>query len=78
MVNSSKFERELKKNYLKLDQVSKLLGINKTTIYKWIKKGLLPPPLKVGRRSYYTREFIESLFSYIEKEGKIDPFWWNK
>ena len=69
---------EIRKRYLTIDATAKALEINRFTIYKWIKRGLLPNPLKIGRRSYYPKELIEKIFSYVEENGKLEPYWWER
>jgi predicted site-specific integrase-resolvase len=34
-------------------------GITYMTLYKWTKEGVVPTPVKLGRRNYYNREAIE-------------------
>jgi predicted DNA-binding transcriptional regulator AlpA len=35
-------------------------GISYMTLYKWTKEGVLPHPVKLGRRNYYNRQAIEN------------------
>jgi predicted site-specific integrase-resolvase len=35
-------------------------GISYMTLYKWTKEGVVPHPVKLGRRNYYNREAIEN------------------
>lgn len=69
---------EIRKRYLTIEATAKALGIGKFTIYKWVKRGLLPAPLKVGKRSYYPKELVEKFFSYVEENGKPEPYWWER
>jgi predicted DNA-binding transcriptional regulator AlpA len=38
-------------------------GINPATAYRWVKRGLLPKPLKVGGLSRWRKEEIEACFA---------------
>lgn len=35
-------------------------GIATPTFYRWVKRGLLPKPIKLGTRCYYARDEVES------------------
>jgi predicted site-specific integrase-resolvase len=35
-------------------------GISYMTLYNWTREGVVPHPVKVGRRNYYNREAIEN------------------
>lgn len=69
---------EIRKKYLTFEATAKAVGINRSTLYEWIKKGLFPAPVKIGRRSYYPKELVENFFHIAEKNGKVEPFWWEK
>ena len=30
------------------NQVAELLGINRVTIWRWVERGVFPPPIKIG------------------------------
>ena len=36
------------------------LGTTYSTIWKWMKAGLLPKPVRLGGRAYYDREIVEA------------------
>jgi hypothetical protein len=38
-------------------------GLSEMTIYRWTKRGLLPPPVKLGRTHYYLRDEVEARLS---------------
>jgi len=42
-----KFEEK----FITLQDVVQIVGFKKSTIYKMIKKGVFPPPIKIGRSS---------------------------
>ena len=49
--------------------LAKRYGISPMTVGKWVKRGLLPEPLRLGRRSYFDRERVEELI----KRGEAAP-----
>ena len=44
--------------------LSARLGVCSVTIYRWMRRGLLPTPIKIGARNYYRRDEVESLLSH--------------
>jgi predicted DNA-binding transcriptional regulator AlpA len=34
-------------------------GLSAMTMYRWTKKGLLPPPIKLGGANYYCRKDVD-------------------
>ena len=48
--------------YDSASMITEKYGITYMTLYKWTKDGLLPHPIKLGRRNYYNREAIENHF----------------
>ena len=40
--------------------ITERLGISRITLYRWLKRGLLPSPIKLGRRHYYARSDVEA------------------
>ena len=35
-------------------------GLSEVTIYRWTKRGLLPPPIRLGCINYYARDEVEA------------------
>jgi predicted DNA-binding transcriptional regulator AlpA len=35
-------------------------GITQPTFYRWVKRDLLPKPIKLGTRRYYARDEVEA------------------
>ena len=35
-------------------------GLTSNGLWKWHKRGLLPPPLKLGRRNYFLKDEVEA------------------
>ena len=40
--------------------IQEKLGLDYSTLLKWVKSGLLPQPMKLGNRSYYDRAAVET------------------
>ena len=38
-------------------------GLSEVTIYRWTKRGLLPPPIRLGRTNYYARDEVQARLS---------------
>ena len=51
--------------YIKSKDIMYLLGISRTTLDEWVKKGKLPPPIKIDRILLWKAEEID-----IWLEGK--------
>ncbi|WP_281541346.1 helix-turn-helix domain-containing protein [Maribacter aestuarii] len=56
---------EKEKEILSVDEVTDLLGLSKTTLWKYRKNGTLPAK-KVGSRVYYSRA---ELFNFLNNAG---------
>jgi excisionase family DNA binding protein len=56
-----------KEKRLKASEVAKELGITVARLISWQKKGGLPPAPKVGRKRYYTQEYVEKAKEFVEK-----------
>ncbi len=41
------------------DLLKERYGLSEMTIYRWTKRGLLPPPIRLGRMNYYARDEVE-------------------
>ena len=41
-------------------------GLSEVTIYRWTKRGLLPPPIRLGRINYYARDEVDARLSLGE------------
>ncbi|KAA0259079.1 AlpA family phage regulatory protein [Deferribacter autotrophicus] len=46
---------------LKLSEVLKIIPVSKSTWYEGIKKGVFPPPIKLGRSSFWKSSDILKL-----------------
>ena len=53
---------------LKIDEVTKMLGISKATLYASIQRGEIPPAIKITRRS---RAWVEAeIIEYLESRPR--------
>jgi prophage regulatory protein len=46
--------------YLRINQVIEKLGLKKPTIYAYMKRGLLPKPVKLGRVSIWLESEVDA------------------
>lgn len=44
---------------LTLNQVAERLAVDRTTVYRWMEEGHLPPPIKLGVGKYGALRFFE-------------------
>lgn len=57
------------KRYLSRNEVINLLGISETTLWRWIRDGLFPKPVKFGlRRIFFKTADVEAFL--LASEGK--------
>jgi predicted DNA-binding transcriptional regulator AlpA len=42
-------------------EVKDLFGISEATLCVWVKKGKLPPPIAIGRNSFWFRDVIDQV-----------------
>jgi predicted DNA-binding transcriptional regulator AlpA len=50
--------------------LQRLLGISRTTIHNWVKKGILPLPIKFGNLNYFLFEDVKDLISQKRKDNE--------
>jgi len=55
--------------FLTLNEVMQRINVGKTFIYKMIKRGMFPPPAKLGPRS--VRWFERDVINWMESRRKI-------
>jgi DNA-binding transcriptional MerR regulator len=46
--------------YVSSALLSERYGVSSNALWKWHKRGLLPPPIRLGRRNYYIRDEVEA------------------
>ena len=39
--------------------VAVMLGVHRSTVWRWLDAGLIPPPRRVGRRTLWCRDEVE-------------------
>lgn len=52
--------------YATAKDVLNTLPISRTTLYRLIQKGVLPPPVKIGTRSFWKGPEIEEAINSLE------------
>jgi excisionase family DNA binding protein len=69
--------RPLEKDLLGVGDVSELMGVRKTTVWRWCREGRLPC-LKVGKHWFVRREALENFLKRREQSttlvGQLDSF----
>jgi len=55
--------------YLTLQEVAAHLKIGKSTLYRYIKTGVLPPPFKLGNAVRYQESVIESALHQLAADS---------
>ncbi len=48
---------------LKIDEVLKILNIPKTSFYRYVKNGIVPKPLKIGRSARWKSSDIQNFIN---------------
>lgn len=52
-------------------EVSRLLGISKSTLYAWVRQDIFPPPLRLGLRS--TGWTVDQINNWINSKPVSSP-----
>jgi len=50
--------------------LQRLLGVSRTTIHNWVKKGILPLPIKLGKLNYFHTADVNDLISQKRKDNE--------
>jgi len=58
---------EKEEKYIDADQVCKMWGISRVTLWHWEKKGVIDPPRKIGRLKRYKLSDVKNLGEDMEK-----------
>lgn len=48
---------------LKIEEVLEILNIPKTSFYRYVKNGIVPPPVKIGRSSRWKSSDIQNFLN---------------
>jgi predicted DNA-binding transcriptional regulator AlpA len=46
-------------------------GLSAMTIYRWTRRGLLPPPIRLGRVNFYARNEVEARLSRGTEQNNL-------
>ena len=58
------------KDMLNIDDVEREYGLGRSTVYKYVKRGLITPYKRAGdRRSYFKRNELEELTQFQPKKN---------
>ena len=52
--------------FINIDAVCKMFGISRATVYRDIEAGLLPKPMKIGRRSRWSQNELQGIQEEIK------------
>lgn len=59
---------------LKVDEVAALLCISRPSLYRRIADGTIPPPMKLGQLSRWSRaEVLAALAEARQRAGRVEP-----
>lgn len=56
-------------NLIKIEEVLKIVNVPKSSFYRYIKNGIMPKPLKIGRSARWK---VSQIMSAIEKIEKLN------
>lgn len=54
-------------NLIKIEEVLKIVNIPKSSFYRYVKNGIMPKPLKIGRSARWKVSQISEAIQKIEK-----------
>ena len=52
------------------EMVCKYLGIAKYTLYRYVKDGIVPPPIKLGRNNRWKKSTIEKWVKELDEDDR--------
>jgi predicted DNA-binding transcriptional regulator AlpA len=58
---------------LNVKEVSELVGLGVSTVWKQVRKGNFPAPIKIGGATRWRRIDLETLFSRVTAQTKTQP-----
>ena len=59
----------VEKKYYRAREIALMLGIGRSSLYDFIKKGFLPKPLKAKSMSFWKKEDVDAFLEKLEKGG---------
>ena len=54
----------MQKKLFRIKQVADQLCISRSTAWLWVKKGILPPPIKIGGCTFWKSEEIDEVINH--------------
>ncbi|MBQ7585742.1 MAG: AlpA family phage regulatory protein [Desulfovibrionaceae bacterium] len=64
---------ETKKTLLRVNDLSQIFGVSKSCIFRWIKNGRLPQPVKLGARmTCWHVNVINEILEKLENRGQLE------
>ncbi|CCO24004.1 helix-turn-helix transcriptional regulator [Maridesulfovibrio hydrothermalis] len=54
--------------FINITEVCQMFGISRTTVYRDIQAGVLPQPMKIGRRSRWSQNELEKIQEQIKNK----------
>lgn len=57
---------------LSMPQIETLIGLNRTRVYKWLREGLFPQPIKLGKTSRWPRHEIEKWLAELTASRNLN------
>lgn len=56
-------------NLIKIEEVLKIINVPKSSFYRYVKNGIMPKPLKIGRSARWK---MSQIFEAIQKIEKLN------
>lgn len=64
---SNQSQPTVEKKYYRAKEIAQMGNFGRTSLYRFIKKGYLPLPFKLGTASLWKKEDVERFFERLEK-----------
>lgn len=61
--------RTINNKLMSLTETARELGISDRSLYSWRKRGIMPDPIRIGRKCFYTPELV---LQHLAKEGVVE------
>lgn len=58
---------------LPLGEAARRLGISRETLYRWVRRGEFPEPIKQGKKSFYALSDLESHITKLKRKLSPSP-----
>lgn len=53
---------------LRINHLTSIIGVSRPTIYRWIKRGILPKPIRIGKTPYWSADRINQWLSCMDEK----------